>query len=283
MPLWLALSLLSALAWGVGQIVIKSALARFCPSIAYFVVSLVNIFVVSLLALVSGRVTLDYLPLVLALSLLACLGRVFYYQAAERAPMSLVGTVVASYPMFTAILAAIFLGEATTAVQKACIGLAIGGTVMMSWAPERLAAGSVSLMSWLPMSLMTAIAFGAGGFLSKWGVVEAGGLTFMLGASLNQIWISGLWLLRSGGASGWSWTDRGLPILLVGAVLFTIGSLSVFLALETGPSSLVFPVSNGCTLVTLLLAYLLLREKLALLQWAGAVITSIGIIWIGWG
>jgi len=282
LPLWLGLSLLSALGWGVGQIFVKVALTRAHPSVAYFTISAVNVCIVVALVLLTGTAQLGYLPLVLILSLVSCLGRVFYFRAAEGGPMSLVGTVVASYPMFTVILAAIFLGEMTTAVQKICIGLIIGGTLLMSWTPEDLGDRKARLMSWLPMSLVTALAFGVGGFLAKWGVVDAGGLTFTLGASLNQVWISTAWLLMSGQARAWEWTGRGLPLLVASGVFFATAFLSIFIALETGPSSLVFPVSSGCTLVTLFLAYLVLREKLTPLQWVGAGMASLGIIWIGW-
>jgi uncharacterized membrane protein len=274
--------LLSALAWGVGQIFLKAALTRSHPSVAYFVVSAVSICIVAGLAILTGTAQLAYLPLALALSLISCLGRVFYFRAAEEAPMSLVGTVVASYPMFTVILAAVFLGEVTTTVQRICIGLIIGGTLLMSWTPEDLGDRSVSLMSWFPISVLAALSFGVGGFLAKWGVVGADGLTFTLGATLNQMWISTAWLIMSGQARAWEWTGRGLPLLVVGGVFYATAFMSIFIALETGPSSLVFPISSGCTLVTLVLAYIILREKLTTLQWLGAVMASLGIIWIGW-
>ena len=67
MPLWLGLSLLSALAWGVGQIFLKAALTRSHPSVAYFVVSVVSICIVAGLAVLTGTAQLAFLPLALAL------------------------------------------------------------------------------------------------------------------------------------------------------------------------------------------------------------------------
>jgi drug/metabolite transporter (DMT)-like permease len=55
------------------------------------------------------------------------------------------------------------------------------------------------------------------------------------------------------------------------------GDLSVIIASRMGPISVVTPLSGAYPLVTLLFAWLILKEKITALQWANICLILIGM------
>lgn len=61
----------------------------------------------------------------------ALLGQLFYYYALKSGDASMVVPLIASFPLFTFIIASIFLGDKVTVTKIAGLGLIIMGVVLI--------------------------------------------------------------------------------------------------------------------------------------------------------
>src|SRR4030067_2302344 len=116
--IWLLLALIAVFLYGTSQVAQKFALSE-VPAPSMVTLSLliaVPIYLVCLLPyLVSGEIfEFDWQTLTIGLAA-ATFGQVGYYtylEAAERGPISLVGSVTASYPIMVVVVAVVVLNEA---------------------------------------------------------------------------------------------------------------------------------------------------------------------------
>lgn len=83
-----------------------------------------------------------------------------------------------------------------------------------------------------------------------------------------------------------SWTsikdiDRtGMVFLILSGVATGLSWLFYFRALQLGEASRVVPIDKMSLVLTLILAFVFLREKVSLVGWLGAVLMSIGVVMI---
>lgn len=61
----------------------------------------------------------------------ALLGQLFYYYALKSGDASMVVPLIASFPLFTFIIASIFLGDKVTGTKIAGLGLVIMGVILI--------------------------------------------------------------------------------------------------------------------------------------------------------
>ena len=118
--------------------------------------------------------------------------------------------------------------------------------------------------------------WGAWGFLSKLladaiGAVEAQ-ILFTLGMAPAA--------LVAGASVGWRGlvtSGRGVTYGLLNGLLTAVGTLCFFKALSVGPASIVTPLISVYPLVTVLLAVVLLRERISLVRMIGAFCAVLGL------
>src|SRR5512137_1768312 len=117
---WLLLALSTTLLYGVSQVAQKKSMIVI-PAFGVISLSIVVATPVSIICLVpyfaSGQIV-DYAPPVFILALASAVfgqfGNYFYMEAMERGSVSMVGSVVASYPIMVIVAAVLFLQETPT-------------------------------------------------------------------------------------------------------------------------------------------------------------------------
>ena len=67
----------------------------------------------------------------------------------------------------------------------------------------------------------------------------------------------------------------------LGGLLFVLGNVFFFMAFSKGPASLVAPVSSSYQAITVVLAFIFLKERLRKVQALGVALAVLGIILIG--
>jgi bacterial/archaeal transporter family protein len=129
---------------------------------------------------------------------------------------------------------------------------------------------------WWPLCAACLALWGIWGFLSKLladrvGAIESQ-LLFTMGmlpaALIGIIGLAGRELVKS---------RRGIGYGLLNGVLTGVGTLCFFEALSKGPASMVTPMIAAFPLVTVALAIVLLKERLAWWQAAGALFAVAGM------
>jgi drug/metabolite transporter (DMT)-like permease len=279
--LWLAPGLLALLLYGLGQGFVKMWIgevppARFCLYFAcaralvmacyFFLSSHTPVFAAQ------GRN-------VLAIGVLAYLldgaGWIMYFQSIIAGPITIVGTLSAAYPAITIVFAHWFLGETLAPLQYLAVTLVIGGCIGLAYQPAD-AANKVTGRAWIALAFLALVLWGGAQTVVKYGYSLGATDTNMalysaIGALLT-LGVYGLWKGRAGTHSVIEWTRSFLPMGMMAA-----GDLGVLIASRYGKISIVTPLTGAYPLVTLAFAALVLRERIAPLQWACIAAILVGI------
>ncbi len=283
MPLWFIFTLLTISFWGIGQIFLKKGLVHLSPfynnllaSIFYLVLFIpFSIFKGLNLSSITGK------TLILIFTISLCYK--FYYYAIGKGKLSLTSTVIATYPIVTLVLSSVFLRETTNLFQKTAIFLVMTGAIVITIPTNKQdwLAGMHNKI-WLAWALVHVVFAGTGDFLSKIVINQHGIYNFLFLIPLADLLATGfIGLLDPKG--------RRLPTItltkyipaLMGTLMIQAGLLFFYLGFAHGPASLVAPLSSCYTAITVILAIILLKEKVTKVQLAGIILTIAGIILFG--
>lgn len=288
---WLMLSIMSAMIWGVAMVVNKHVVANYLQPLSFsFVAVLFDTAYVVLLAILTGvrpgPLSVHALAAAIA-GFLGVTGGLLSYFSLKNENASIVSAIIASAPLYTLLLAILFLGENPTIVQVSGIILIVVGTIAVSLKPE--AARKMTISEMLFPAVLSAVLFGSVAVFTKYSLA---GMTFMesfvtrqIGASAALFPIGFLLLLNKDTP-----TFRKKSIPLVGlAEIGTMGSVLLFtLAASLGPVSSVYAVVATMPLFVFFWMFLL-RKRLHFVDiqqnnkpfLLGTVLIIVGIYLIG--
>jgi len=219
--------------------------------------------------------------------LLTCFSMLAFYRSLEVGALSIVAPIAASYPALTVLLA-FFSGEVLTPVRLAGVALALSGVILSSMAAGSPTASGVSsetpphtggLAPGVVWAMCASAGFGVVYWIIGFQMIPAWG-------ALNTVWLQRLLslctlvlvrpLLRQSllpPRNAWS--------LVVGVgILDAAGFLASNAGFESEQVGIVTVLGSLFGAVTLLLAWVVLRERLAPRQWAGVVSIFAGIVLI---
>jgi len=284
---WLPLALVAIFLYGTSQVAQKVSLNSVsAPSVAFL--SIVLAVPISLVCLApylwSGEIMkLDFSALGLGL-IAATFGQFGYYtylEAAERGPISIVGSVTAAYPIMVIVVAIALLGETPSYVQLAGVLLVTFAVIALSYAhgnggdrrtvtgPKYLAICIVTVLFWGLWAIFTKLALNhmdALLFLGLYAVV-------IIPATLIYYAYRGLKVQQV--IPTWS-----VPIMIA-VMSAEVGNIAFFCeinAVDAGPASIVFPLVASSPVIVVLLAYAFLKERLARIEWLLVGLVVGGII-----
>ena len=272
--LWLLLALGTMLMYGIGQVFQKIGTTGSNPTTMILLTALVmgpiwgawyvifrddvNLTVYSIVVPVVGGV-------------LGMAGNIFFFEALARGNVSIIGTLVAAYPCVTVITAFFLLDERLTAVQYAGAGLIILGFVALS----RSRSDSVPSASKLGLMLAIAsfLAFGLAGVTLKEAVRVVGNDNAMgFYALLYSVIGVSYWVSKRRSHPEQSLTEIPRKVVGIGAIglaFSAIGGIMLIWAMVDGPASVVIALSGAYPVIMILLALMLLKERIALRQVPG--------------
>ena len=274
----LALALTSSLVWGVADFS-GGSLTRRLPTLAVTVVSQAAGFVALLVALaVRGEVTGRSLGLGVIAGVGGGTGLAAFYRALSLGTMSVVSPLVACGAIvpFAIALAA---GDRPSALALVGAVAALVGAVLASveerWAssPERARA--------VVLAVFAAVALGIFVYFLGLGSREGDVLSTLVGARIGSLAV----LLALTGATGASLRLARRSVAAVAAVgLADLSANALFaVASSRGLLSLVAVLGSLYPVVTVLLAHVLLGERLTRAQQAGVFVALAGVAAIAGG
>jgi len=269
---WLTPTLMALVFWGLGQGFVKKYIsevppARFC---LYFVVAkgIVNLWYFG---------TNEHLPpfapegmgfflVALLAYVMDGIGWILYFQSIVYGPISIVGTLSATYPAVTIVLARIFLAEMLTPPQYVGVSLVILSCLGLAYGPSD-SESKKTHGRWIPLAVSAVLVWGVAWTIMKYAYSlpsadEANMALFNTMGSFLTLGIYGLLYGRKGVHSFREWSVSFLPMGLMAA-----GDLSVIIAAKTGPVSIVAPLSGAYPVVTLGFAWMVLKERITTFQW----------------
>lgn len=266
------LALASSLMWGAADF-LGGLTSRRLPAIAVYGLSqAVGFAVLVTVATVLGRWGTDpgYWPWAIGASLLGLIGMVAFYSALAIGPMGIVSPLVA-LSVLVPVALALVRGETPSPLQVLGIIAAIVGILLAS-GPELGGAGSTRP---LIMAVVAAIAFG-GMFVFMAEGSARDPLMTMVGMRITTVvmFVGILLATRSLGGAG---RRDLLPLVAIG-VFDAAANVAFGYATTLGLLSTTSVLGNLYPVVTVVLAAVVLRERLRPVQYVGVVASLAGVL-----
>jgi transporter family protein len=289
--LWFPLAFGAAILWSFGLILLKKGFLHVPPLWTNILDKGLSLFILIPAALILNgfRVTLPRPP-VFGIIFITSPLYLFWLYAISKGQISLTGTIVAGYPLFTVLLSFFFLGEHLNIVQYAGIALILTGDVIVAM-PDKISSGSLRSSertrrdyAWVLWGLVGAVTLGIGDFLSKFSINRIGAHSHLFWLSIISNFVVSINYLIDK-------PNRPLPPLfgrsglyaILGLVVNLFGALLFFLAFDYGEVSLIAPVSSVYPAFTALMAVRFLHEKISFRHGMGIGLAILGLILIGMG
>ncbi|GHO86789.1 DMT family transporter [Dictyobacter formicarum] len=283
----------AAIFWGLGDFCARYATHRIGTYRTLCYLQFIGIFGLTVYLLLTGELQhvfahASWQPWLWALlaALLNIASSLALYRAFQVGTLSLISPIAASYAVVTVILA--FLsGEVLTGLQNLAIVLVLFGVIACS-TPSTATGGKKRYLLTLPwrgassrgifLALLASLGYG----LTFWllGFLVTPGL-----GNITPVWfiriVTPFVLLVCSPLLKQPLTfPRGnIWLLLLGAGFFdTLAYIAYTSGMQPGQVSLVTMLSSLYSAVTVLLAWLFLRERLRLTQWLGILVIFAGIV-----
>jgi drug/metabolite transporter (DMT)-like permease len=284
---WLPLALIAIFLYGSSQVAQKVSLKSLtAPNVAFLSIVLAG--PISLVCLApyiwsGGLFEIDLGTLGIGL-LAAAFGQFGYYtylEAAERGPISIVGSVTAAYPIMVIVVAIAFLDESPGWLQ-------LGGVLMVTLAIITLSfihgsqerAGLKLERKYIAICLVTVAFWGLWAILTKLALEDMDPLLFLglygiviIPATLIYYQYRGLKLREV--IPKWS---VPLMIAIMSSEVVNIAFFAEINAVDQGPASIVFPLVAASPFIVIILAFFFLKERLTSVEWLLALLVVAGIV-----
>ncbi|MDX2007736.1 MAG: EamA family transporter [Meiothermus sp.] len=278
--------LLSALGWGLGDFVSRFASRQLGAYRTVFYFNLIGLAGVGLYVLLSGELvrrleggTPSAWLWLLAASVTGNIASLALFKAFEHGVLALVSPISSSYSALTTALA-VLSGERLGTVQWIGLGVVLLAIVLASVHldehphPVRKHRGLPPGVGW---ALLASLCFGLTYWMLGFYVVPALG-SFVPNVVSTLVGLGLLWAASGPMKERLTLPPRGSwGLLALIAFLLNFGAIVNNLGLEVAEVSVVTVVSSLYTALTVLLASVFLRERLAKHQWAGVGLALVGI------
>ncbi len=234
--------------------------------------------------LVLGRfpaLSLDQLPLGLALSVLGLAGLILFYKALALGPIAIVSPIGAAYVLVTVILVVVFLGERLSTGQTVAITATMIGIVMTGTDGRSLAAALSRPKPGVWLAILAMIGFGGWAALMAYATREHDGLAMILIQRVLSLLITLAILLALRIRLRARSDVRMIAIVLATGIFDTLANVLYVLGVQGGYASIVATGSGVYPIIPALLAITVLGERLAPNQYVGVVVLLAGLVALG--
>jgi drug/metabolite transporter (DMT)-like permease len=285
--LGVAYGLGAALVWGTADFFARLAAERMGARRTLFWMQVLGLlFTAALLALPALRphaLEPRTLALAAAIGLFNMAGGLLLYRALEVGTVSLVSPISSTFAAIAALLA-IVAGERPSAVQLGGLALTVAGMVGAAIPPPRPSSGShessgepkEATRRGLGLAALAALSWGIAFFALRFVVGELGSLFPVALSRLISVVVVGAGS-RALGAS-LAPPPRAVWPLVAGVALFDSGAFVLYnLGIASALTAVVSILSSLFSAVTVLLAFVFLRERLAPRQWAAVLVILAGV------
>ena len=202
-----------------------------------------------------------------------------FYSAVRLGKLSLVSPINASWGIVPIMISILFLGEKLRFSDSILISIIVLGVMMISLHPGRDQKQKQNLA--LLLALISTLAAGLNGIILKFVALEIGQINAVFYLKLfDLILVSPGFLLLSQRPQS---TPRDInprqwSILIVIGILVTAAYLAYVKGLTQGYISIVSPVAAASPVVTVVLAGILLKERIRIHQGIGVAMVLVSVI-----
>ncbi len=211
----------------------------------------------------------------------AALGWLSFYKALKTGKVSVVSPIVSGWGLVTFLLAIVFLSEKLTTMQFALSGMSLAGVFLVSTNIREFIKNSGKLNAGTGMAVLSMIFCGLSDFLSKFIVDEVG--AFYTIVFVRAVAIAIILAYSFGKENNARIEAKSAGLLLIVGILDAVGYLAYNMGISVGLVSIVAVICSAAPLLTMVLAHLFMKERLAKSQYLGIALIVAGVAGLSLG
>lgn len=273
--------ILSALSFGSADFMARFSTRAHNPVASYSAVLLVGAIATTVWVLARGE-TLVWSPMGLGFAMVhgasSAIMTTLLYWGLARGPVSVVAPIVASHPAIVLIVL-VMLGSRPDAIEWAAMAVVFAGGIIIARVAEEgsgdgAASGGAELRTTLKIAFAACLIYAV--------LVLAGQQAVPLLGAVQTTWIGRLTglavILAMALMSRQSLAikPKWMPFLLVQGLADVAGYMTLTMGGATDSPAITAVISAGFSVVTVLLAWLILKERISLVQWTAVAMIAGG-------
>src|SRR5262245_10410837 len=212
------------------------------------------------------------------------LTRLLTYKGIDTLGIAITDPIRASTPLFSAIMAIIFLGEEITPPIIVATLMIIGGIILLSWRTGSMKLVGSAVFLWYPIAA-SALA-GASQVVRKFGLAAVPHPFLAAAVTATSSFVISLLTMTyvEKSQETWRMNRQCFWWFLAAGITISFAMTCIYYALDLGKVSVVIPISSSGPFFSLVLSALFLRdvERVTLRIVVSAAMIVVGVMLISW-
>lgn len=278
-------AVINAILLGAANLLLKRSFKSLSPSISFFIFSIFSLFGWGGLGFLLGvdfqNVLFGFFVGVVS----AILGQAIYIYVLSKGELSITATILSSFSIYTIIFSMIFNNERPAQLALVFIGLAILGTLIVSF-PEKGKFNKKDLkqVGLISLAVFAAVCIGASDTLAKYYINTTSVGSFLFYTAIAQVLVSLVYLkIEKEPLAQFGNILNKLDeykFALLGSLSISVSTMFLFLAFNFALASVVSPIAAINPVLTVLLALIFLKERISFKNGVGLVMVLVAILGI---
>jgi drug/metabolite transporter (DMT)-like permease len=278
------LAVSSAFLIGISNFFLKKSFKDFPPSVAFFILSVCGLLLWAPVGLMLGVEFHQWLFGALVGLLSAILGQAIYIYVLEKGELSITGTILETFAVYTIIFSMLFNHEKPTLLTLLFIAMTIIGTIIVSL-PDKIKKNELRKVNYILWAVFAAICIGASDTVSKYFINHVSVGSFLFYVAFAQFFVSIAYLkLEKQSLAQFKEVPKRLSeykFALLGSLFVAIATMCLFLSFNFLLASIASPIAASGPIVTVILAVVFLHERASPKTWIGLLLVLISLVCIG--
>ena len=274
-------ALMAMVCWGVADYSARTATIQLGSAIrTSFYVHVIGLFVpmvILIYRIIAGYYSdIDFVFLLTGGSLvgfLFTLNYVLYYRGLSTGSVSVVTAVASAFAVVAVIFSAIFLGENFSFLQFSLVVIITLGIALTSFKDASISGSSTGLKYAIACMFITGLAV----CVLKPLVEVFGPILAIIVPMFVSSLLTGIWAIKMAVPLKLSY-ELGIKNVFIAGGLDSLGFICIAVGFVLAPVFIVSPISAGSPIVTIVLARVLIAERVSSIQTAGILVTVGGVI-----
>ena len=285
MLLGVLLGILTALLQACAYLFMRKSLAEFPESVAFFMNAITGLLIWVPFGLYTNGVWADVWSVLPFALVSAILSEAFVFFALARGDTIISGVLFSTYPIFTIIIAYIFLGESLLLGILFAIVLAIVGTLIVSapsrqdWKQGMTTHWRLGLVAW---PLVAALACGAADVAGKFAIDDTSAGTFLIALGIAEVPVGIAFLyIQQQNLSQFRVFIKNFSrykYAFLSGLLSTLTLVTFWFTFEMLPASIASPITATTPVFVFLFGWLVFKEQVSRKNMLGLTLVMSGII-----
>lgn len=281
------IAIISAMFMAAMQILLKKSYKELDPSIAFFFDAIFGVLIWIPVGFIFGATIEGVLNCLIYAIISAVLSEALVFYALSKGDLSVSTVMIATYPIYTLLFSRYINKEILSGEQLVFIILTILGTILTCFDKNFKMKNLKNLTMLIPV--IAAVAIGLSDTLTKKIINETSSFSFLVAIAIVQIPVALIYLkitkqkfsnifdeLKSG--------MKEYKYSIIGSLLNVLGTGCLLVSFNYGMVSIVSPLTAIYTPIVLVYSFIVLKEKMNKINFAGiisALIGTFGIIMLG--